>query len=141
MMSQKLLDDLHTESDLCRNEGASDTANLLDEAIAAINYLRAQLAEAKMPWIDASVERPKFIRGEDYSENVFGVYKGYQDKPILSIFQLIYVDADEAGSGWAWAKMSDKYGNLREAECDYDDDYEVTHWMPMMKLPAAIKGE
>lgn len=35
-MSDNLIDRLHDEADLCRNEGADDIANLLDEAIKAL---------------------------------------------------------------------------------------------------------
>ena len=34
---------LQTEADLCRNEGADDIANLLDETIAELAQLRAEL--------------------------------------------------------------------------------------------------
>lgn len=37
-----LIADLHTEADLCRNEGAEDIARLLDRAIAAITALRVR---------------------------------------------------------------------------------------------------
>lgn len=36
-----LIDDLRTEADLCRNETATDIANLLDRAAAEIERLRA----------------------------------------------------------------------------------------------------
>ena len=103
--------------------------------IETIESLRAQLAETKMQWIDVSVERPKFIEGENYSENVFGIYKDCQGNLVLSVFQLIYVDADAEGSGWVWAKISENYSDLRYAECKFDDNYEVIRWSPIFELP------
>ena len=96
---------------------------------------RDALAETKMQWIDVSVERPKFIEGKDYSENVFGIYKDYQGNLVLSVFQLIYVDADAESSGWVWAKISENYSDLRYAECEFDDNYEVILWSPIFELP------
>lgn len=37
----ELVDDLHNEADLCRNEGADDIAKLLDQAAAQIAKLQA----------------------------------------------------------------------------------------------------
>ena len=42
-----LLNDLFTESDLCKNEGAGDIADLLDRAIKGINELNAYAANLK----------------------------------------------------------------------------------------------
>jgi len=42
-MNSALNERLQTEADLCRNEGADDIANLLDETIAELAQLRAEL--------------------------------------------------------------------------------------------------
>lgn len=45
---QRLINELMDESDLCRNEGASDIANLLDQAIKEIKCLESKLNEMQM---------------------------------------------------------------------------------------------
>ena len=97
-----------------------------------INSKLAKFAAFQQPrWIDSNIERPDFIEGQDYSKNVFGLYKSYQDKLILSVFQLIVVNELDNGYEWAWAKLGNNCADLREYECEFDDDYEVMYWMPI----------
>ena len=97
-----------------------------------INEPLAKFAELQQPqWIDAKLTRPDYVEGQDYSKNVFGLYKSYQDKLRLSVFQLIVVNELENGYEWAWAKLGNSCADLREYECEWDDDYEVMYWMPI----------
>lgn len=41
----------------------------------------------------------------------------------------------DAGDGWLWAVADYIGGDLHSAECMQDDDYEVTHWMPIFDGP------
>jgi hypothetical protein len=50
-----LAERLATESDLCRHDGASDIAALLDEAVIAVAAL-AELVEARRLWLLAGTE-------------------------------------------------------------------------------------
>ena len=95
-----------------------------------------KFAELQQPqWIDSNIAKPSLLEGQDYSKNVFGLYKSYQDKLRLSVFQLIVVNELENGYEWAWAKLGDSWADLRESECEFDDDYEVMYWMPI-NLPS-----
>jgi len=47
-----LIQRLNDESDLCRNEGADDIANLLDEAIAALSSVEAKPVAYYLEWGD-----------------------------------------------------------------------------------------
>jgi hypothetical protein len=86
-------------------------------------------------WISVNDRLPEFIEGKDYSVNVLCVALGYQSKPYISIFNRCIVDYTEEGHKWAWGKLSQSFGDLREADCEFDDDYEVTHWIPLPELP------
>ena len=90
-------------------------------------------------WISVKDKLPDFIDGKDYSENVLGVYIGYQEKQYVQVFNRAVVEIDEDGYQWSWARLASCYGDLRQAECEWDDDYTVTHWMPL-PLPPSIKA-
>ena len=97
-----------------------------------LNIKLARFAALQQPqWIDSTIEKPSLIEGQDYSKNVFGLYKSYKDKLRLSVFQLIVVNELENGYEWAWAKLGNSCADLREYECEFDDDYEVMYWMPI----------
>ena len=146
-MTKKLIEQLADDLGVVSTGLASDPSTFIyhasgDELLAFAAAIEAKVrAEnaafllTKQQWIDVSVERPKSIEGKDYSENVFGIYKDCQDNLVLSVFQLIYVDADAEGSGWVWAKISENYSDLRYAECKFDDNYEVIRWSPIFELP------
>ena len=74
----ELVDDLHNEADLCRNEGADDIAKLLDQAAAQIAKLQAdgdKLAGAleqlikHTTWLE-SVAPPMCIDGKYMGESL-----------------------------------------------------------------------
>ena len=47
-MTGDLIERLHDEADLCRNEGADDVARLLDEAADALEAARAELENSHL---------------------------------------------------------------------------------------------
>lgn len=56
-MKDDIVERLECELDLCRNDGAVDVANLLDEAVVEINSLRRELERLNTrtltrPWSD-----------------------------------------------------------------------------------------
>ena len=82
-------------------------------------------------WVSLEDAKPEYIENKDYSQNVIGITKsGY-----MGIFSLIYIDNGESDSGWAWAKANSVFSDIRKTECEFDDDYEVTHWMPLPPPP------
>ena len=86
-------------------------------------------------WVSVEDAKPKYIENKDYSQNVIGITKsGY-----MGIFSLIYIDNGESDSGWAWAKANSVFSDIRKTECEFDDDYEVTHWMPLPAAPTCEK--
>jgi hypothetical protein len=71
---------------------------------------------------------PDCIPGKDESEVVFGVVGGK-----VGVYQRQW-----SGDGWAWCRATGyHYGDLAKTECEFDDDYDVTHWQPMLSPPAS----
>lgn len=87
-------------------------------------------------WISVKDRLPEFISDKDYSDNVLCVVTGYNNKSYISVFNRCIVDSTEDSYQWAWAKISQCFGDLRDADCEFDDDYEVTHWMPIPEAPS-----
>lgn len=57
----QLLQDLHEESDLCRNEGATDIANLLDRAISALQSAAQDRKDAeRYRWLRDNVSEAPY---------------------------------------------------------------------------------
>jgi hypothetical protein len=100
--------------------------------------LTALIEDVQPKWISVDDRLPEFLEGKDYSANVFGAYKGYLDKTYISIFNRCIVDITEEGHIWAWARLAHNYGDLLDAECEWDDDYEVFKWMPLPDIDTAI---
>ena len=71
-------------------------------------------------WIDFSVQRPPFIDGENFSENVWG----WNADDNTAIIVQYYEDSD----GWHWGHT---YGNVW-GDAFFDDDYNITHWQPIL---------
>lgn len=99
-----------------------------------IDFLSNQFEPSKQAleqkeWISTEDRLPDFIDDKDYSKNVFGICEYDNGKTYMSVFQRIYVD-----DSWAWAKISAFFGDIHEAECEFDDDYNIIYWQP---LPAA----
>lgn len=79
-------------------------------------------------WISTEDSLPAFIEGRDYSETVIG-----WDGSCLGIHRRYYIE----GEGWLWARAGYVgLGCLSGTECEVDDDYNVTHWMPLPQPPA-----
>lgn len=76
-----------------------------------------------MEWINVKEKLP------EENETVWAINK---EKGWVMLGCLIYDD------GWLWAKSNGfiyaENGNI-VAECELDDDYDVTHWQPLPKLP------
>ncbi len=76
-----------------------------------------------MKWINVNEKLP------EENETVWAINK---EKGWVMLGCLVYED------GWLWADSNGliyaKNGNI-VAECECDDDYDVTHWQPLPKLP------
>lgn len=59
-----LVERLMDEADLCRNEGATDIADLLDEAWHALEFYRAVQAKRAPRWVPAAIWLPNPVRGD-----------------------------------------------------------------------------
>lgn len=59
-----LVERLMDEADLCRNEGATDIAALLDEAWRALEFYRAVSARQVPRWVPAAIWLPNAVRGD-----------------------------------------------------------------------------
>lgn len=81
-----------------------------------------------MEWISTKKQTPELIEGENYSENVFAVKNGQ-----LAIMCYCYIPGE--GGGFVWADCG---GNI-DGDSEFDDDYDVTYWQPLPKLPINTK--
>lgn len=88
-------------------------------------------------WISVSDGLPDYIEGNDYSENVLGMYQ-VGECSHMGIFNIFIVGHTANGHTFAWAKLNTCWDDLRDSEPEYDDDYEVTHWMPLPAPPKAM---
>jgi len=59
-----LVERLQDEADLCRNEGATDIAALLDEAWQALEFYRAGQAKQVPPYVPMAIWLPNTVRGD-----------------------------------------------------------------------------
>jgi hypothetical protein len=82
-------------------------------------------------WISVGDRLPDAIALKDYSENVFAFCEGG-----IRIMAYCYIDCHE-NSGWVWCDC----GNDLYGEPEFDDDYKVTHWMPLPTPPAQRAGD
>jgi hypothetical protein len=92
-------------------------------------FATALLAESKRDrWISVDESIPPCMRGCFSSENVMAVCDGF-----VGIYNVDYSN-DE---GYIWA-IASRYGmsDIHNVECESDDNYDVTHWMPLPKRPA-----
>ena len=78
-------------------------------------------------WISVKDKLPEIIKGKDYSENVLACCNG----ELMVVTRSFNYD-DNGNYSWFWANC---YGNI-DGDGEIDDDYEITHWMP---LPKPIK--
>ena len=82
---------------------------------------QAGLEAGKPKWISVKDDLPDYIYDKDYSENVLGFCDGS-----MGVFARCYEE-----EGWLWGSC---YGDI-EGEPQTDDDYQVTHWMPLPEPP------
>jgi len=82
-------------------------------------------------WISVKEALPKYIKGEDYSENVWVLC----DNEVM-VMKLVFMQDDDGEWGWLWANC---YGNVF-GDGEVDDDYDVTHWMPL-EIPQNLGGQ
>lgn len=75
-------------------------------------------------WIDAAKETPKLIKDKNYSENVLAVSNGS-----LDVMCYCYIDGEDGGFVWA------SCGSKINGDAEFDDEYDVTYWLPIPKLP------
>jgi len=83
-----------------------------------------------MEWISVKDRLP------EENQIVFGITPQCTNNEIM-VFEYQYIDGaiDENGnetSGWVWANC---YGDITCFAPEWDDDYEVTHWMPLPESP------
>lgn len=75
-----------------------------------------------MNWIDAKKETP------DENVNVLAVENG-----ILKVMAYCYIPDDNNEMNWFWGEVR----NGLDGDAYVDDDYDVTHWMPL-PIPPTI---
>ncbi len=76
-----------------------------------------------MKWINVEDKLPK------ESETVWAINK---DTRFIMLGCIVYED------GWLWAESKGIIyceDNNIVAECELDDEYDITHWQPLPKLP------
>lgn len=83
-----------------------------------------------MKWIDAKIQIPNLIEGQDYSENVLAIEENHTQ---VQVFCLCFVPNPEIDGGWGyvWANCYQKING----DAEFDDNYNITHWMPIPKPP------
>jgi len=89
----------------------------------------------KTQWISVKDKMPEYLEGKDYSANVLGICKLSDTHSYMGIFNIFIAEYTEDGHLWAWAKLERCWDDLRNGECEFDDDYEITHWMPLPEPP------
>jgi hypothetical protein len=83
-------------------------------------------------WISVKEALPKSINDEYYySENVWVLC----DNEVM-VMRLVLIQDDDGDWAWLWANC---YGNVF-GDGKVDDDYEVTHWMPL-EIPQNLGGQ
>jgi hypothetical protein len=82
-------------------------------------------------WISIKDSLPPYINGKDYSENVWVLC----DNQVM-VMRLVFMQCEDDKWGWLWANC---YGDVF-ADGEVDDDYEVTHWMPL-EIPQNLGGQ
>lgn len=82
---------------------------------------------AQSKWVDALYQTPELIKDKDYSKNVLAIINGQLGVACYCF----HYEEDGENNGYYWANC---YGNI-DGDCEWDDDYEVTHWQPLPSLP------
>lgn len=60
----ELIDRLRNKADLCRNDGANDTAKLLDDAACAVDYFSANHFARPPAWVPCRIKLDTPITGD-----------------------------------------------------------------------------
>ncbi len=82
-----------------------------------------------MEWIDVNDRLPELIEGQDYSENVLAIEAKHTG---VQVFCLCFIpDPETEKWHYVWANC---YQNI-DGDAEFDDNYKITHWMPLPKLP------
>lgn len=76
----------------------------------------------KSNWISVKDELPPTIEDKDFTENVWVLCNDE-----VMIMRLVFTQDDDGDWGWLWANC---YGDVF-AYGELDDDYYVSHWMPL----------
>ena len=79
-----------------------------------------------LPWINVVDALPEINEEMDSSDNVLAICDGK-----LCVMAYSYIDDGEDNSGYEWCNC---YGDIY-GDTYFDDDYKVTHWMPLPKPP------
>ena len=82
----------------------------------------------KYKWIDAKKQIPNLLEGLDYSENVLAIESNHTDVQVMC---LCFAPDDDGNYGYFWANCYQKL----DGDGELDDEYEVTHWMPIPEPP------
>ena len=80
-------------------------------------------------WISVEDGTPEMLEGENYSKNVFAICKELHG---LQVFCYCYNPSETDNErGFFWANC---YQNI-DGECEFDDNYTITHWQKKKKKP------
>ena len=63
-MTHELVERLRDEADLCRNDGATDIAKLLDDAACAVDYFSAHQFKRVPEWVPCRIKLNAALRGD-----------------------------------------------------------------------------
>lgn len=85
------------------------------------------LLDGESQWVNSIKETPSIIDGHDYSENVLGIVEGQLG--VYCYCRLISETPEE--SGYFWANC---YNDIN-GDAEWDNEYNVTHWMPLPVNP------
>jgi hypothetical protein len=131
LSNTELLDKVDNQTDRIFKKQKVPTRHIPAEPNEDYDLLVGELIlrfDSKEHWIDAEKETPQLIDKENYSPNVLAVCKGQ-----LSVMCYCYIDGEDGGFVWASCN-----GNI-DGDAEFDDNYEVTHWMYLPKIPKEIK--
>lgn len=73
-------------------------------------------------WISVKERLPELIKDQDYSKNVFAICNNE-----LLVMAYCLVPDDDGNWGYVWCNC---HGDIN-GDAEFDDNYDVTHWMPL----------
>lgn len=83
-----------------------------------LDAMEEYASQFKQEWISVRDRTPDFVKDKDYSENVWAT-----DGDRVFVMAYCYV----ANEGFFWANCN----MVVDGEAEFDDDYGITHWMPL----------